>query len=822
MKSHRFLGILFIFTLLWVNACSARLLTQPSGGTALPPDKPKAGEETEPIKQTPGLPETLVDFHVQIPDDTPTSDVVYLTILDEVTGLYLNAQSYPMTLNQTNGIYSLQLPFPIGSVIKYRYERQGDELRVAEHTSAGGPVRYRLYAVDGPGGINDVVSRWTDTTYSAASGRVLGQATDAISGKPIPNLLITVGGAQTFTTSDGSFLIEGLPPGIHNMVGYALDGSYRVFQQGAEIAADSTTPTPIQLTPAQMVNVTFEVTPPANTPPVVPVRLAGNLYQLGNTFGTLTGGVSTLATRMPALIPLADGRYQLTLQLPAGADIRYKYTLGDGYWNAEHANDGAFRLRQLIVPEKDTVLEETVDTWQTNPGATVTFDLSVPENTPPGDFVSIQMNPLFGWTEPIPMWSLGGNRWAYVLYSPLNLPGNLSYRYCRNNQCGYADDAATPGLYGSGKSVNLDQLPQSIKENVDAWVGLDQTIDPATIPTAEVNPRNESFVAGIEFQPAYHPSWQPLLPQTLEQVKTIQANWLVLDPTWSVTRSNPPVLEPVAGQDALWPDLVDSVQQAHAQGLKVALRSTPNFRNYPAPTCIAAPCPNSTENWWQEGARDFSWWLVMFDHYRNFIIHNADLAAQTGAEALVLGGDWLNPALPGGTIFAGGPSGVPADAEQRWRNLLTEVRQRYPGTLIWALTNVEGQIVPPPFLDAVDQIYLDWPIDPVSLGDPQPAVADLEVLLGEQLDGKIYELQTSTGKPLSIVLQAHSNLGMESQQNIYQALLNAINQRDWISGFISSGYYPPVALQDQTTSIHGKTAEALLKNWFPGLTGQQP
>jgi len=128
MKSYRFLGLLFLVTLLWVSACSTRLLPQPPGSTPLPLDGPKTGEETASINPTPGLPETLVDFHVQIPDDTPTSDSVYLTLLDEVTGLFLNAQSFPMTLDQSTGIYSLQLPFPVGSVIKYRYERQGDEL----------------------------------------------------------------------------------------------------------------------------------------------------------------------------------------------------------------------------------------------------------------------------------------------------------------------------------------------------------------------------------------------------------------------------------------------------------------------------------------------------------------------------------------------------------------------------------------------------------------------------------------------------------------------------------------------------------------------
>ena len=184
----------------------------------------------------------------------------------------------------------------------------------AEHTSSGEPVRYRLLQVNGPDSVDDVISRWTDTEFTGPSGRIMGQASDNSTGQPIPNLLITAGGSQSYTHSDGTFLIEGLPPGIHNLVGYAMDGAYQTFQQGAEIAAESTTPTPIKLEPANFVDVTFEISLPANTPPLVPVRLAGNLYQLGNTFGTLAGGVNTLSMRMPDLKPLGDGRYGLTTQ----------------------------------------------------------------------------------------------------------------------------------------------------------------------------------------------------------------------------------------------------------------------------------------------------------------------------------------------------------------------------------------------------------------------------------------------------------------------------------------------------------------------------
>ena len=104
------------------------------------------------------------------------------------------------------------------------------------------------------------------------------------------------------------------------------------------------------MTPAQMVTVNFTLSLPSDTIQNTPIRLAGNLYQLGNTFGDLEGGLSTVATRMPVFSLQPDGSFALSMMLPVGADIRYKYTLGDGFWNAEHNTDGSFVLRQLIVP----------------------------------------------------------------------------------------------------------------------------------------------------------------------------------------------------------------------------------------------------------------------------------------------------------------------------------------------------------------------------------------------------------------------------------------------------------------------------------------
>lgn len=809
-----------------------------------------ATAEPAPVNQPaptplPGLPaatplpppaETEVTFQVTVPAGTPPDDTIYLSLRDEVTGLAINAEHYPMQVVEDSPasarVYTLTLPFAIGSAVQYRYERQAGGVTVAEHVSDGTPVRYRLYHVVAPGAVSDVVSRWTNTQFNATTGRIIGRATDAETEQPIPSLLVTAGGAQTLTHSDGTFLLEGLPPGVHNLVAYALDGSYRTFQQGAQVAADSTTPAALRMVKAPLVSVTFVVRLPAETPPIVPVRLAGNLYSLGNTFASLAGGISSLATNMPVLSPLPDGRYNLTLSLPAGADIRYKYTLGDGFWNAEHTADGAFRLRQLIIPNGSVLVEDEVETWRSGSQGSLTFDVTTPPGTPPDESLSIQFNPVFGWTEPLPMWSLGPNRWAYVLYSPLNLPGSLHYRYCRNGQCGLTDDAVTAGDEAAGRLAEIGPEPQMFKDQVESWAWLPPEPLPAAVAAEGVQPRGPGYMAGVEFIPAYHPSWRARLPNSLGAVQSLGANWVVVSPTWTYTRQSPPVLEPVAGQDATWFDLVQSLELTNIGSLQAAVNPTPHFLM-------------PVDQWWQEAERDFSWWLVWFEHYRAFAIHHADLAALGGAEALVLGGSWLTPALPAGELPGGGPSGVPADSDARWRSLIAEVRSHYTGKIWWALPYEEIENAPP-FLDAVDSIYLLWSAPLTSQGEDQAA---MEAEAGRLLDTAVRPIQLMFEKPLILAVaypaadggitgcvpqanggclapagllpNAHDDpavrLDLAEQASVYAALLSAANQRDWIAGFVSRGYYPPAVLLDKSTSVHGKPAGMVLTDWFPRL-----
>ncbi len=786
-------------------------------------------------------PLSTITFQVDVPEDTPADQPILFSRLDEVTGLALNIDRQEMQ-KTGQGTYSITLPFPVGANIKYRYARQ-DIHTAEEHTTDGRPVRYRLYRNDGPGVVHDVISAWSDSNFSGSTGRIMGKVTDVQSGLPAPNLLVTAGGAQTVTASNGDFLLEGLPPGIHNLVAYAFDGSFLTFQQGAVVAEDSTTPAEIQVSPAPLVKLIFSVEVPEGTLPAVPIRLAGNLSQLGNTFADLSGGMNTLAARMPSLTPLPNGRYALEIELPAGAFLEYKYTFGDGFWNSEHTSSGDFRLRTMTVPETDTLVEDRIDNWGSSSKAgPIIFDLNVPSSTPELDFVSIQFNP-FGWTEPIPMWDLGNDHWVYMLYSPITNQDEIAYRYCRNDQCGRADDSNTPGINTPGRMLTISGGTQTVEDTVDEWFWLYSDLSPEQEGIQNVPHRSAEFIAGIELQPHYHPSWTPRFPVTGREIESLQANWLFLSPTWTFTRQNPPVLEPVTGKDASWQDLSFVTDKAHAFGMQVALFPSPNF-------------PMTMEEWWLDSPGDFPWWQVWFERYQNFILNFADKAQLDGANGLVLGGDWVSPALPGGVFPDGSSSGVPADAEIRWRKLIAEVRERFDGTLFWALPTSEEGIHPPPFIEDLDQVYLLWSL-PLT-DQSEPTLEQLTESAGKYIDREVFPLEITLEMPFTIAVAYPSAKGglqgciqvtqdedqiscldpgnlepghqdfpeveheFSEQLSAYQALFAAINERDWIDGFVSRGYYPPAELHDKSTSIHGKPAQEILSQWYRDFLNASP
>jgi hypothetical protein len=663
----------------------------------------------------------------------------------------------------------------------------------------------------------------------------MGQVFNSDTGSTLPSILVSAGGQQSLTDSQGRFELIGLPVGTQNLVAYSLDGMYQTFEQGATVGGGATTSVDLRVKPSQIVSITFIVTVPEATVPGVPVRIAGNILQLGNTFADLQGGVSTNTDRMPILNLQADGRYSVTLGLPIGAHIQYKYTLGDGFWNAEHTLKGLWNLREFVVPAQELTIQDSVETWAAGDSAPILFEVTVPSVTPPGDIIYMQFN-TFGWMEPIPMWPLGNNRWAYKLYSPLNILGSFSYRYCRNGQCGSADDGDTVGAAPTGRQATTSILSQDIQDTVNTWKWFENP-EPVTLVGSTITPRASGFVAGIEFQSTYRPNWSYYAPQAFANVQALGANIAVLTPSWTYTSVSPLQFAQLPGRDPLWIDSAIMISQARALGLNVALFPTPNF-------------PASSSSFWLGAPRDAQWWQNWFTRYRAFAINYADLASQTGAQTLILGGDWIAPALPNGKLPDGNSSNTPADVEAQWKSIIADVRTHFTGQILWALPYTKSSLETPlNFLQDVDGLYLLWSASLSS--NPSATKIDYANEAGRLLDNEVAPLASLLRKPLVLAVAYPSaagsasgciadgkggcldwtalnqpnadmssvSLSLQSQADIYEAMLTAVNSRPWISGFISRGYFLPVALQDKSASVHSKPAADILWYWFPRLTG---
>lgn len=828
--NHRRVFALWLLLGLVLPACGVRIQAAPGPEAEAPPGLASVPAATP--ADGPVVAVTDAFLWVEIPANSPANHQIQVEALDEVTGLPFNPQITDLrAVDATH--YGAVLRLPVGTVLKYRYIRvDADGRRVAETASDGRALRYRLLYVDGPSEVHDLVARWADTPAEKATGRLQGLAADASSGAGIPNLLIVAGGQQTLSRADGFFQLDGLPAGTHQVTAYSMDGGYQTFKQNALVAAEATTPVALQLQPLRQVQVTFEVTLPGGMLPDLPVRLAGNLSLLGNAFSDLGGGISGLAAAMPLLRHEGDGRYSLTLTLPAGTEILYKYTLGDGYWNAERAADLGFMLRRVVIPNnvRDYRIRDRVLTFQSSSAtAPVWFDVNVQAFTPPGEALAIQFQVSETWLAPVPLWPVSEDRWAFALFGPALAQETLTYRYCRNSQCGGEVAIATerdPAL----RAAPLNSGTAVVQvDHIREWTNFGRPEFAATVLDNPVVLRPAGFTAGVQFAAGFLPGWGPALPGSLENIQKLKANTVVFTPGWLARNAPTPLFELRPGTGPDWQSLVNQIEQAEALGLRAGLNPQLDMGTDPA-------------TWWAAAPRDAAWWQVWFEQYRAFILHHADLAQTQGAAVLVLGGGAIAPALPGGA------PDQPADTAQRWQRLLDEVRLHYGGTVAFALPFHEEDTPQPDFLKNVDVIFLEWG---AALGVWEGAtLSEMHSRAVQLLNQHVRPLQESLGRPV-VLLAAYPSatggltqcvpagegclalgalapgqpehpeaaLNLAEQMEVYNALLAALNDSPWLSGFISAGYYPPVALLDKSTSIHGKPAESVLGYWFGRLLG---
>jgi hypothetical protein len=423
--------------------------------------------------------------------------------------------------------------------------------------------------------------------------------------------MVSVAGMRTWTDLAGAYKFDSVPAGKHMIVYFDPDGNYRLFQQEGVVADGAETPADVQLLPASRVSVTLHVYLPADTPPGAPVRLVGNLLSLGNTFQPAAAGSLIEPARALTLTPLPDGTSVAVVSLPVGFHLRYKFTLGDGFWNAERDGASAMVVRELDVPQMDALQTDGVITWHSAGGA-VAFDAAVPSGTPATESVSIQFAPFPGiWMNPIPMWSSGAQHWSYTLLNPLEWPGPVGYRYCRNGDCGAADDSATAGANPAGRQFTPGAQPQTLSDTVQSWVAWGDAPAPSIVlgaPAARPDFRTGVVLTSAPWRRPFDPRWWISSPCD---------EHLVFSPAWYAASVTPlPDLVYLPGSASPLRQTCWQIGSARSAGLRTVL--APDLLPLSGSLGIGGPPRRRLPNGGTPGSRPIapSWWGTPISHSR--------------------------------------------------------------------------------------------------------------------------------------------------------------------------------------------------------------
>jgi len=766
------------------------------------------------------LPYTEVEFILEIPK--PTQNEIIFELVDDITGIELNPTRYVMTKLDDNH-YKLILPVKVPSLLKYRFYKNNG-LPIYETNSENTIIEYRMAYISTTSIINNQLTNWSDEQYAYKYGRVSGQALNAETNSPIPNALVVIGSMHGYTNSMGKFLIENLTPGKHNLVILSTDGEYQTFQQEAIIGEGLTTPASIGMQSSKFVNVSFIIQPPEDNPSELPIRILGNTYQLGNVFGNIYNGTSIAPARAPKLTSLPDGNYTITLSLPSGFDLRYKYSLGDGFWNAELNNENNFVIRQLVIPDQDTIVNDVIQSWKSLDSQSVEFLVNIPKNTPDTDKISIQFNS-FGWSPPIQLWKTNDFQYSYRLFGPFHLVSDIEYRVCRNDACGTADDDSGPI---NGYSFSSQDLPQVLNVNVTRWKGWNQEIETPSLSAPEIINRGSDFVTGFAFSNNYSIYTPIYVDSAYKNILEVNGNTIIIPIKWTLQSLNPVIFSPITGKNPLWKDLVLMIQKAKNQNLNVWL----------APEIEISPLASKQ---FVQGTYINNWEENFGSLYSEYLIYTADLANYMSVQGVIYPTDIIH--LQNFENY------------QNFTNILNAVlisnidniRTRFSTNIFLSLD--EKLIVDNPLMAAVDGYFITPTINFI---DSDYVRESYKSTLIAYIDEVIYPNVSQYEKPVYFGLNFPSIKGAEKgciteedscfnfdvinqidlltigdsfeidlllQVEMYDAAFQAINETPWVSGIISKEYNPQVALMDSSSSVRGKPAMGIFWYWFPRMLG---
>jgi hypothetical protein len=455
--TRAFATIALLLTLL-LAACSGddptATPTLRPGKTPLPTPEPTA---------TP-IAGNLVEFRMRAPEP-PDGNPVRL--------LYLFAGDFQnfaqITMDRGGEVWKATLELPPRGLVHYVYDHfangdpsDGFKGKREAHGEAVKIHSRLLLTTPSRTTVDDVVETWNDTRVSVDTGALTGTVVDARTGEPVIDADVTAGGVHIATDFEGRFIFRDIAAGTQRVTAHTTLGDYAPSDATAAVSAGGTADVRITMDSARAMDVTFDVSLPADTPPDADIRVAGNIFQLG---------AYRIHENMPRLVQDVDlvplervspTRARGTVALHQGTHLSYYYTLSGAFWAREHDDQSQPAYREAVVSAERPTVVDRVEAWKSSDQHLVELRITTPPDTDEAGFLSVTMGPSFRATRL--------SRTEFVVY--LNgWAGNvIDYRLNWGDTSQVRDGSA--GLDQDGRrQVVIGDADSVVEVVVERWTG---------------------------------------------------------------------------------------------------------------------------------------------------------------------------------------------------------------------------------------------------------------------------------------------------------------------------------------------------------------
>jgi hypothetical protein len=745
-----------------------------------------------------------VVFRAAVPAGTPANQTVYLLIMPWRSWSW----TQHVVLRQvTPGVMEGKAVLEEGSLVRYTYDRWDEQSRgnewMATRECAGSslPIDSRLLLVSAANAVvQDTVAAWADINREPVTGTLRGTVVDAITREPLPDTDITAGGIHIATRYDGTFEFPPLAVGNQRVTVYRSLGDHRLTEAVVTVQQGQTTEITLAMPPAQAVDVNFDVTLPEDTPADAEIRLTGSVYQMGGRISGSALNTPQMPGMNPPVMNRQGNRATLTLHMYDGTYAQYWYTVSDDWYGCEKGSNNDCRFRSLTISSAHPIQSDQVGTWRGQGMTRLSLYLTVPESTPVSTPVALVTGPAY-WLTPV-----GHNQWVFHRYG---YPGqSFDYSYALG---AFRDEGAEAGK--PTHTVTFGEQDTDVHDVITAWADVpgdwltEDAMPRASLPGFAFTPPGKEFLRG--FCPVDYwggDAFIPLLDPTFRRIHDQNGGWVEVSSVWSYGTVSPlPTLEsrPLLSSSVLIPrqDLVDEIRLAHEQGLKVLVGLQCNMEMTADRAALA-------------GQHSAAWWQAWLEEAEAFWMWHAQVAEETGAEALLLPGYYFH-AFPQKPDFESKRDARAFD--EGVQSIIARVREVYHGKLVLGVCP-EGFSFP----SAVDWVgsttfQTGKPDLPSSSGVEAWSQA-YDYLFMRTLDPFYWAYQ----KPVVIYQMyvpyesaAGDPAGESSQARQLQGLLSALSKRSWVVGTFSFGYMPIDApLVVPHCSVRGRLAEDVLAKYY--------